>query len=428
MSFSFVSATDFVNPNPGNLSSMQSYGNDIYIGDRGNSPYIYNRDNTFQVTDSIISNILSMEVTNSYIYVGDAGKIYQINKNSLVIYTITLTGTGNITEIIVNDNTLYFIWNTYINYIDISTPYTSNTTITPTLINLDISGSISSNLDSLTYINSYLYFANNILYRISLPVVGTNIVDVVSTTFSSSGTLIKDIAYQPLNNVILCLSRNSIYELDGSSNLNLITTNFNPSNNGNLNYIAFDGDTMYTSDNIQIYKLTTPYPLCFNEGTKILCLNQQLIDKYIAIELLRIGDFVKTYKHGYRKVNKVIQGSFKNNPKKWNMCMYKMAKTLTNGLTDDLIVTGGHSLLVDAISDEEQKRYDEMGIPSFSKSTIDNKHLLLSCCSDQFAPMQDTNLYNYYHLLLENNDDEEERFGIWANGILTETPNEKTIK
>ena len=33
----------------------------------------------------------------------------------------------------------------------------------------------------------------------------------------------------------------------------------------------------------------------------------------------------------------------------------------------------------------------------------------------------------HYHLLLENNDDEE-RFGIWANGILTETPNEKTVK
>jgi hypothetical protein len=169
-------------------------------------------------------------------------------------------------------------------------------------------------------------------------------------------------------------------------------------------------------------------PLCFNEGTKILCLNQELMDEYNAIELLRIGDFVKTYKHGYRKIHKVIQGSFKNNPKKWNMCMYKMVKTLTNGLTDDLIVTGGHSLLVDAISDEEQKRYDEMGIPSFSKSTIDNKHLLLSCCSDQFTPMQDTGKYNYYHLLLENNDDEEERFGIWANGILTETPNVKTVK
>jgi hypothetical protein len=30
-------------------------------------------------------------------------------------------------------------------------------------------------------------------------------------------------------------------------------------------------------------------------------------------------------------------------------------------------------------------------------------------------------------LLLENNDDKEERFGIWANGILTETPNEKIL-
>jgi hypothetical protein len=108
--------------------------------------------------------------------------------------------------------------------------------------------------------------------------------------------------------------------------------------------------------------------------------------------------------------------------------MYKMAKTPTNGLIEDLIVTGGHSILVDAISEEEQKKYDEMRIPSFSKLTIDNKHLLLSCCSDQFTPMQDNNRYNYYHLLLENNDDEEERFGIWANGILTETPNVKTVK
>jgi hypothetical protein len=187
--------------------------------------------------------------------------------------------------------------------------------------------------------------------------------------------------------------------------------------NGNIYISIFGITTLWVSTN----------PLCFNEGTKILCLNQQLIDKYNAIELLQIGDFVKTYKHGYRKIHKIIKGSFKNNPKKWNMCMYKIAKTDTNGLIEDLIVTGGHSLLVDAISDEEQKRYDAMGIPSFSKLTIDNKHLLLSCCSDQFTPMQDTNRYNYYHLLLENNDDEEERFGIWANGILTETPNVKTV-
>jgi hypothetical protein len=175
-----------------------------------------------------------------------------------------------------------------------------------------------------------------------------------------------------------------------------------------------------------IYTSASTY--CFNKGTKILCMNNQLKDEYVNIELLQKGDFVKTYKHGYRKVSRVITGILINNPKKWNMCMYKMKKTPTNRLIKDLIVTGGHSILVDAISEEEQNKYDEMGLTEFSKLTIDNKRLLLSSVSDQFSPMQDTEIYNYYHLLLENNDDKEERFGIWANGILTETPNEKIIK
>jgi len=168
--------------------------------------------------------------------------------------------------------------------------------------------------------------------------------------------------------------------------------------------------------------------LCFNEGTKILCMNQQLEDEYVPIEHLQIGDFVKTYKHGYRKVSKTIQGFLINNPKKWNMCMYKMAKTESNGLIEDLIVTGGHSLLVDSLSDAEIAKYKEMGIPHFANETIDKKHLVLSCVSDQFTPMPDNKCYKYYHLLLENNDDEEERFGIWANGVLTETPNVKCTK
>ena len=45
---------------------------------------------------------------------------------------------------------------------------------------------------------------------------------------------------------------------------------------------------------------------CFNKGTKILCMNQPLEDEYIPIENLNIGDFVKTYKHGYRKVSRVV--------------------------------------------------------------------------------------------------------------------------
>jgi len=108
--------------------------------------------------------------------------------------------------------------------------------------------------------------------------------------------------------------------------------------------------------------------------------------------------------------------------------MYKMTKTRKNRLLEDLIVTGGHSIMVDSISETEQAEYDEMGLTDFSKVTIDGKHLLLACVSDQFTPMHDNEVYTYYHLLLENNNDEEERFWIYANGILTETPNEKSLQ
>jgi hypothetical protein len=84
-----------------------------------------------------------------------------------------------------------------------------------------------------------------------------------------------------------------------------------------------------------------------------------------------------------------------------------MVKTEDNGLMEDLIVTGGHSILVDEISKEEQEKYDAMNISAFSNTLIDGKHLLLSCVSDQFVPLQDETMYSYYHLLLESTNDED---------------------
>ena len=201
---------------------------------------------------------------------------------------------------------------------------------------------------------------------------------------------------------------------------------FDNSNLAGITFNTTNGNMYVRQQNSSILYRSSDY--CFNEGSQILYLNKKMKDQYIPVEHLKKGDFVKTFKHGYRKVSKIIKGSFKNNPKNWNMCMYKMIKTESNGLLEDLIVTGGHSLLVDSISEVEQAKYDKMGLTDWSKQTIDGKRLLLASVSDQFAPMPDNNRYTYYHLLLENNNDEEERFGIWSNGILTETPNEKTLK
>jgi hypothetical protein len=258
----------------------------------------------------------------------------------------------------------------------------------------------SNYFTAYTSLEPVLYYNNKrLFFAYKNTVMDTNIrityFDVSGTTFTLS------------TNKIICTEADSL-------------TSMTVDNNNNVYVVGFRFGI-----NI-IYKSTTA--LCFNKGTKIFCMNNNQEDEYVNIELLQIGDFVKTYKHGYRKVIKVISGILINNPKKLNMCMYKMAKTETNVLIEDLIVTGGHSILVDAITDEEQNKYDEMGLTEFSKTTIDNKRLLLSSVSDQFSPMQDTEVYTYYHLLLENNDDKEERFGIWANGILTETPNEKILK
>jgi len=278
-------------------------------------------------------------------------------------------------------------------------------------------------LNSIRFDTSTLYVTDYYSYLYTLNSSGT-IIRTISVIANISGCAIDTNGDWYVSNPPL----NSGFSLvNDDDTLTNISTNIAASNQ--LNVIAFDDtDTAYYLrwNYSGIFQSSPSF--CFNEGTKILCMNHNLQDEYTSIELLKIGDFVKTYKHGYRKVSKVITGKLRNNPKKWNMCMYKMVKTPTNGLMEDLIVTGGHSLLVDEISDTEQAKYDEMGLTEFSKTSIDNKKLLLSSVSDHFTPMQDREIYTYYHLLLENNDDDEERFGIYANGVLTETPNVKTVK
>ncbi len=168
---------------------------------------------------------------------------------------------------------------------------------------------------------------------------------------------------------------------------------------------------------IKEYDLAVP---CFNEGTKILYLNKQMVDEYIRIELLRKGDFVKTFKHGYRKIDLIGKNILINNPSIYSKCMYKMEKTDTNGLIEDLIVTGGHSIMVDTMTKEEQELNEQLFWGPTPK--LDKKYLLLAAASNQFAPIKNKKPYVYYHLVLENEDNSEARYGIWANGILTETP------
>lgn len=160
------------------------------------------------------------------------------------------------------------------------------------------------------------------------------------------------------------------------------------------------------------------YLLCFDESTEILCLNGNLEEVYLPISELKIGDFVKSFKHGFRRISAVYKNSLVNNINDMHSCMFLMPKNET--MTKDLIVTGGHSILVDDMTDAEvvkNSAYFNNNVPK-----IDDKHLLLASASEKFTALDNDNEYTFYNFSLENEGDDETRYGVWANGVLVETP------
>ena len=162
-------------------------------------------------------------------------------------------------------------------------------------------------------------------------------------------------------------------------------------------------------------------PSCFIEGTTILCLDANFAEVYVPIKDIRRGMLVKTYLHGFRRVDLIGKRNMVNTHH-WNLAVHRLPKSEANGLTEDLYVTGGHSILVDSISDADLATYKELVVFETGEPIkIDDKYLLLAGISDQFVKIENEDSYVYYHLCLESAGDNDRRFGIWANGCLTET-------
>ena len=178
------------------------------------------------------------------------------------------------------------------------------------------------------------------------------------------------------------------------------TTLINSTPNGTSLYNQFNNNGATIS-----YRAT-----CFNYDTKILT------DKgYVPVQELKKGDIVNTYKQGYKPIVLIDNSKMINNPSRPEFCMHKMSKDQNNQLTEDLIVTGYHSILVDDLGEfaEQNKKYGK-------QVKVEDKFLLFAAVSPDFVKLENNDLYTYYHFSLESEDDDE-RFGIWANGVLTES-------
>jgi hypothetical protein len=90
-----------------------------------------------------------------------------------------------------------------------------------------------------------------------------------------------------------------------------------------------------------------------------------------------------------------------------------------------VIVTGGHSILVDELT--EQEKINNLKHYGFNE-TIEDKKLLLACSSDKFEKIDDCcKEYHLYHFSLES-DNPKEHFGVYiTDGILSESCPEEVL-
>jgi hypothetical protein len=164
---------------------------------------------------------------------------------------------------------------------------------------------------------------------------------------------------------------------------------------------------------LYVYPYNIDIP-CFKEDTKILT------DKgYRQIKELRKGDMVKTLKEGYRPVNAVGYTPFQNNSShnRIKNQLYIYQKDKFAELTEDLVLTGSHSVLVKELVGDQRKMVNE----ALGQIFVTEGHYRLPAYLDERAEIYQTKgPFNVYHLCLEGADPKSNH-GIYANGLLAET-------
>jgi Hint domain len=149
---------------------------------------------------------------------------------------------------------------------------------------------------------------------------------------------------------------------------------------------------------------------CYVKGSEILTDNG-----YQTIENLKIGDNIKIYNGEYKKIKYLSYRLYKNDTS-YNQ-ITKISKLQNQ--TKDLFISSGHSILVDELTDTQKMKTLQYWN---DYHMIDDKYLLLACVSE-FEKITDDENYELYHIVLEN-DDKNKQYGIYVNGILSESMSE----
>lgn len=217
----------------------------------------------------------------------------------------------------------------------------------------------------------------------------------------------------------------------GGGNTYSAIANYNTGNNLIISQ-SFYPSTMsptITGGVVVLYSITNKYPpapvSCFKEDTNILCFKDNK-EVYVKIQDLQKGDLVKTYIHGYVPVNMLGTAKVYNpaNTLRGQNRLYVCRSTNYPEVTEDLIITGCHSILVNHFTDKQREITKELMGNIY---ITDGKARLMACIDERAEPYEEEGVFTIWHLALDH-DNYYMNYGIYANGLLVETCSKRYLK
>ena len=187
--------------------------------------------------------------------------------------------------------------------------------------------------------------------------------------------------------------------------------------------VTANGAKFYVTDYDipKIYSYLTveqvPVP-CFTGDAKILC-KIDGVEKYVPIQNLRSGVLVKTLKDGFKPIDMIGKREFYHpaSDERIGEQLYVCTKEKYPELTEDLVLTGGHAILVSAFKNNEQRQMVEK---AYGKIYItDDRYRLPASVDDRTDIYNIPGTYTVYHIYIAS--DNYNNYGIYANGLLVET-------
>jgi hypothetical protein len=165
---------------------------------------------------------------------------------------------------------------------------------------------------------------------------------------------------------------------------------------------------------------------CFLEGSTILCYLDG-VETYVPVEHLKHGTLVKTSLHGYKPVVLIGRGTINNpgNDERITQRLYKCSPSKYPDLTEDLFITGCHSILEFPITEKQtQDTIKQLG----RLFVTDQKYRLIAAVDDRAEPWNSEGTYTIWHFALEH-ENEGMNYGVYARGgLLVETCCIQTLK